>query len=91
MVRNIDKEFQINTEFLDSIDFTPYFEWISVLSTLMEAVEIAYRNKEMPPELEREVFNYYSEEDFKDYLQKRYSNIYFYPIEDYLIDYRKGE
>lgn len=91
MVGNIDKGFQINTEFLDSIDFTPYFEWISILSRLMEAIEVDYRNKEMPPELEGEVFNYYSEEYFKDYLQKRYPNIYFYPIEDYLFDYREGE
>ena len=91
MVRNIDKEFQINTKFLDSIDFTSYFKWISVLSRLMKAIEVDYRNKEMPPELEGEVFNYYSEEDFKDYLQKRYSNIYFYHTEDYLIDYKKGE
>lgn len=91
LIRNIDKEFQINTEFLDTIDFIPYFKWNSVLSRVMEAVEIAYKNKEMPPELECEVFNCYNEEDFKNYLQKRYPNIYFYPMEDYLIDYRKGE
>ena len=55
--------------------------------------EHCYENKiELPFELGTEVFNYYSDEDFKDYLEKRYSTkLYFYPITDYLIDYRGDE
>lgn len=88
--RNIDKEFQINKEFLDTIDFVPFLEETKLLSVLMGAVEsfVFFSHKEMPPELEGEVFNYYSEEDFKDYLSNRYSNLYLYPFEDYLIDFR---
>ena len=85
----IDKEFQINKEFLDTIDFIPFLKEAQVLSALMGAVEsyVFFNYKNMPPELEGEVFNYYSEEDFKDYLEKRYAKkAYFYPIEDYLIE-----
>lgn len=92
-VRNIDKEFQINKEFLDTIDFVPFLEETKLLSVLMAAVEsfVFFNHKEMPPELDGEVFNYYSEEDFKDYLSNRYSNLYLYPVEDYLIDFRGEE
>ena len=41
-----------------------------------------------PKELENEVFNYFTMEDFKDYLLNRYSNLDIYPFEDYLIDFR---
>ena len=92
MIRKIDKEFQINKEFLDTIDFMPFLKETEVLSVLMTAVEsyVFFNHKEMPPELNGEVFNYYSEEDFKDYLEKRYKNkIIFYPVEDYLIDFKE--
>ena len=91
--RNIDKEFQINKEFLDTIDFVPFLEETKLLSVLMAAVEsfVFFNHKEMPPELDGEVFNYYSEEDFKDYLSNRYSNLYLYSVEDYLIDFRGEE
>lgn len=92
--RYIDKEFQINKEFLDTIDFMPFLKETQVLSALMAAVEsyVFFNHKDMPPELEGEVFNYYSEEEFKDYLEKRYSKkVFFYPINDYLIDFRDWE
>lgn len=91
--RYIDKEFQINKEFLDTIDFIPFLKETQVLSVLMAAVEsyVFFNHKNMPPELEGEVFNYYSEEEFKDYLEKRYKKkVCFYPIEDYLIDFRNN-
>ena len=37
--RYIDKEFQINKEFLDTIDFIPFLKETQVLSVLMAAVE----------------------------------------------------
>lgn len=88
----IDKEFQINKEFLDTIDFIPFLKQYVRLGDMMRAIEeYCYENKiELPSELETEVFNYYSEEDFKDYLEKRYvKKAYFYLIEDYLIDFRE--
>lgn len=88
--RYIDKEFQINKEFLDTIDFIPFLKNAQSLSLLMAAVEsYCFLNHiNLPSELEEEVFNYYSEEDFKDYLEKRYKGyINFYLIEDYLIDF----
>lgn len=88
----IDKEFQINKEFLDTIDFIPFLKQYAQLGHMMRAIEEhCYENDiELPSELETEVFNYYSEEEFKDYLEKRYAKkAYFYPIEDYLIDFRE--
>ena len=90
--RYIDKEFQINKEFLDTIDFIPFLKQYDKLGDMMGAIEeYCYENGiELPSELETEVFNYYNEEDFKDYLEKRYvKKAYFYPIEDYLIDFRE--
>ena len=91
--RYVDKEFQINKEFLDTINFIPFLKAKPpVLSVLMVAIEtfVILNNKEMPPELEGNVFNYYSEEDFKDYLEERYKNeINFYPLEDYVIGFRE--
>ena len=90
----IDKEFKINTEFLDTIDFIPFLKQYAKLGDMMGAIEEhCYENKiKLPSELKTEVFNYYSDEDFKDYLEKRYSTrLYFYPITDYLIDYRGDE
>jgi hypothetical protein len=88
--RNIDKEFQINKEFLDTIDFIPFLKEFGLLSDMMTAVEKKYQNVDglLPPELEGLIFNYFSEEGFKDYLSNRYSNLYLYPVEDYLIDFR---
>lgn len=88
---NIDKEFQINTDFLDTIDFVPYLAIYQSLAQLMAVVEEDYKNVDMPPELQGELFNCYNESDFKDYLLERYHNLYFYPIEDYLIDFRSDE
>lgn len=88
----IDKEFQINKDFLDTIDFIPFLKETQVLSALMAAVEnyVFFNHKNMPPELDGNVFNYYSEEDFKDYLAKRYAKkVFFFPLEDYLIDFRE--
>ncbi len=78
--RYIDKEFQINKEFLDTIDFIPFLKQYAKLGDMMGAIEeYCYENKiEHPSELETEVFNYYSEEDFKDYLEKRYSKKLFF-------------
>lgn len=93
-IRDFKKGFQINTEFLDTIDFIPFLKETQVLSVLMAAVEsyVFFNHKDMPPELEGEVFNYYSEEEFKDYLEKRYEKkVCFYPMEDYLIDFREWE
>lgn len=90
--RYIDKEFQINKEFLDTIDFIPFLKQYDKLGDMMGAIEeYCYENEiELPSELQTEIFNYYSEEDFKDYLEKRYSEkIFFYPIEDYLIDFKE--
>ena len=90
----IDKEFEINKEFLDTIDFIPFLKQYAKLGDMMGAIEeYCYENEiELPSELETEVFNYYSEDDFKDYLEKRYlEKAFFYPITDYLIDYRGDE
>ena len=92
MIVSIDKEFQINKEFLDTIDFVPFLKETKLLSVLMTAVEsfVFFNHKEMPSELNGEVFNYYSEEDFKDYLERRYKEeVNFYPIEDYVIGFRE--
>lgn len=92
-IKDFTKEFQINKEFLDTINFIPFLKTKPpTLSALMVAIEtfITFNNKEMPPELEGNVFNYYSEEDFKDYLEERYKGeINFYPLEDYVIDFRE--
>lgn len=88
------KRFQINKEFLDTIDFIPFLKQYAKLGDMMGAIEeYCHENEiELPSELETEVFNYYNEEEFKDYLEKRYGKkICFYPIEDYLIDFREWE
>ena len=92
MIVSFDKEFQINKKFLDTIDFVPFLKEIKLLSALMTAVEsfVFFNHKEMPPELNGEVFNYYSEEDFKDYLERRYKEeVNFYLVEDYVIGVRE--
>lgn len=91
-IRDFKEGFQINKEFLDTINFIPFLKQYAKLGDMMGAIEeYCYKNKiGLPSELETEVFNYYSEEDFKDYLEKRYSEkAFFYPIEDYLIDFRE--
>ena len=90
--RYIDKEFQINKDFLDTIDFIPFLKQYAKLGDMMGAIEeYCYENKiELPSELETEVFNYYNEEDFKGYLENRYAKkVFFFPLEDYLIDFRE--
>ena len=92
-IKDITKDFQINKEFLDTIDFIPFLKGNQMLSMLMTTVEIfVFLNHiELPPELKNEVFNYYDEEDFKNYLEKRYSEkVFFYPIQDYLVDFREN-
>lgn len=90
-IRDFKKGFEINTKYLDQIEFTAYLLSYQLLGRLMAAVEEDYDNSyNMPPELEGNTFNFYSEEEFKDYLEKRYpTNLWFYPVEDYLIDFRR--
>ena len=68
------KQFQINKEFLDTIDFIPFLKQFTLLGDMMAAVENKYRNIDMPSELEGEVFNYYTTWEFEKYLEERYSN-----------------
>ena len=92
MIVNFDKEFQINKEFLDTIDFIPFLKQYTRLSDMMGAIEeYCYENEiELPSELENEVFSYYSEDDFKDYLEKRYSKkVFFSLLKDYSIDFEE--
>ena len=91
-IKDFKEGFQINKEFLDTIDFVPFLKETELLSVLMTAVKIFVfsNHKEIPPELHGEVFNYYNEEDFKDYLEKRYKDeVNFYPLEDYVIGFRE--
>lgn len=88
----IDKGFQINTEILDRIDFTPFLKKYHNLLELMTAIELKYDNINLPPELEGEIFNYYSADDFMCYLLKRYpSKLRFNTFVNYLIDYKGDE
>ena len=92
MLVSFDKEFQINKEFLDTIDFVPFLKQYARLGDMMGAVEeYCYENEiELPSELENEVFSYYSEDDFKDYLEKRYSKKAFFSLlKDYSIDFEE--
>lgn len=92
-IRDFTEGFQINKEFLDTIDFVPFLKGNQMLSMLMTTVEIfVFSNRiELPPELKNEVFNYYDEEDFKNYLEKQYSEkVFFYPMQDYLVDFREN-
>lgn len=92
-IEDFKKGFQINKEFLDTIDFVPFLEQCARLGDMMGTIEEhCYENKvELPSELGNEVFNYYNEEDFKDYLEKRYSEkVFFYPMKDYLVDFRRN-
>ena len=82
------RQFQINKEFLDTIDFIPFLKQYNRLEKMMIAVEEKYHNVNMPAELDGELFNYYDEYDFKEYLKERYkNNIKFFPIEDYVIEF----
>ena len=82
------KQFQINKEFLDTIDFIPFLKQFTLLGDMMAAIEGKYRDIDMPSELQGEVFNYYTTWEFEKYLEERYSNqIEFYPYEDYLINF----
>lgn len=90
----IDKAFEINTKVLNEIDFIPFLKHYPRLSDMMAAIEehCDENDIELPSELQTEIFNCYSEEEFKNYLEKRYKKkVYFYPIEDYLIDFRSDE
>lgn len=88
----IDKEFEINTEVLNEIDFIPYLKKYRNLLELMTAIELKYDSINLPPELEGEIFNYFSADDFMSYLLKRYpSKLHFNTFVNYLIDYRGDE
>ena len=86
----IQEGYEINKKFLDEIDFIPYFIHYNdkVLGDIMSIIETDYHDSliEMPPELEGYVFNYYSVDDFRDYLKKRYDNLTIYPVEDYYVE-----
>lgn len=93
-IRDFKKGFQINKEFLDTIDFIPFLKEATSLSELMIAIEsyVFLNHIQLPPELETEVFNYFSMWDFKEYLEKRYvGKLWFYDYEDSLIDFRELE
>lgn len=82
------KQFQTNKEFLDTIDFVPFLKQYNILGEMMIAIEQKYRNVNMPAELQGEIFNYYTDDEFKDYLKERYTEcVNFFPIEDYVINY----
>ena len=50
-------------------------------------LENKYNSFMLPPELEGEIFNYYSEDDFMNYLANRYpTKLYFYPVTDISIN-----
>lgn len=87
---SIDNEFRINKEYLDTIDFLPYFVRYNdkVLGDIMSIIEIDYNHSpDMPPELEGFMFNFYTIDDFADYLENRYSDsITIYPVEDYYVE-----
>ena len=88
----IDKGFQINTETLNRIDFIPFLKKYRNLLELMTAIELKYNDINLPSELEGEIFNYYSADDFIIYLLKRYpSKLHFNTYVNYLIDYRGDE
>ncbi len=87
----IDNEFEINTKFLDDINFLPYFIHYNdkTLGDIMSLIEEDYHDsiREMPSELEGYVFNYYTVDDFRDYLKNRYGDsITIYPVEDYYVE-----
>lgn len=87
-IRDFKEGFQINKEFLDTIDFVPFLKQYDRLGEMMIAIEQKYRKVNMPAELQGEIFNYYTDDEFKDYLKERYSEyINFFPIEDYVINY----
>ncbi len=62
---------------LDSIDFTPYFEYIrkgSNVWTFFDAVERDFNNTELTNNeiLEGYIFNWLSESEMIEYFEKRY-------------------
>lgn len=86
--RYIDKEFQINKNFLNTIDFIPFLKQYDRLGEMMIAIEQKYHEVNMPAELQGEIFNYYTDDEFKDYLKERYTKyVNFFPIKDYVIHY----
>lgn len=86
------KQFQINKEFLDTIDFIPFLKQYDRLGEMMIAIEQKYHKVNMPAELQGEIFNYYTDDEFKDYLKERYAEyVNFFPIEDYVIHYWENE
>ena len=75
-MNDYEKEYAVQKEALDKIDFLPYIEkykgkrfW-----DLVSAVEDDYDNTELSNNevLEGCIFNWYAEDEIIDYLQKRY-------------------
>lgn len=67
---------EINLRFLDKIDFTPYLESCATVSGVCQTVmnDSPISASMMPPELQNYYFNFLSEYDVTQYLQKRYGD-----------------
>lgn len=57
-------------KFLDTIDLLPYLQPHKSINAVMGAIEDNYEDKQL--------FNYMCEEEFIEYLSKRYNQIKFY-------------
>lgn len=75
-MNDYEKEYAAQKEALDKIDFLPYIEKYKgkKLWDLISAVEDDYDNTELTNNdvLEGCTFNWYSEDEIIDYLEKRY-------------------
>ena len=76
-----DDAFKYNKELLDRLDLAPYIHAWEDPRDIMTAIEDAYADHEFPEEIDEVVeddpldgfiFNYFSTEDFMDYLHERY-------------------
>ena len=61
-------------KYLDTIDIKEFMSTEKVTSVLdlMECLEEKYQNENLPEVFEGLLFNYMTEEDFAEYLRKRY-------------------
>ena len=75
-MNDYEKEYAVQKETLDKIDFLPYIEKYKGKKfwDLVSAVEDDYDNTELSNNevLEGCIFNWYAEDEIIDYLQKRY-------------------
>ena len=76
------EKFNYNIRLLDKIDMKPYIERGDSPDEIMEKIENAYENHELPKEVEElaqhefllgDIFNQVSTSDFMDYLENRYN------------------